>query len=121
MKDYTTTFTVTNDAGNYGGKLDMSIAISQDSSLAQILEVFERMALALGFSPGSFKVVYEHRLEETNDALRVMQKFAEIDADDEALFSNEGFANPYEDYAIFANPYEDYATWRERVNAIGKK
>jgi hypothetical protein len=94
MKDYTTTFTVTSDAGNYGGKLDMSIAISQDSSLEQILEVFERMALALGFSSGSFKVVYEHRLEETNDV---------------------------QDYAIFANPYEDYATWRERVNAIGKK
>jgi hypothetical protein len=47
MKDYTTTFTVTSDAGNYAGKLDMSIAISQDSSLEQILEVFERMALAL--------------------------------------------------------------------------
>jgi hypothetical protein len=49
MKDYTTTFTVTSDAGNYGGKLDMSIAISQDSSLEQILEVFERMSAL--FSP----------------------------------------------------------------------
>jgi hypothetical protein len=88
MKDYTTTFTVTSDAGsvtctsdagNYGGKLDMSIAISQYSSLEQILEVFERMALALGFSPGSFKVVYEHRLEETNEMLGAMARLAKID------------------------------------------
>jgi hypothetical protein len=111
MKDYTTTFTVTSDAGIHGGKLDMSIAISQDSSLGDILEVFERMALALGFSPGSFKMVYENRLEETNDMLRVMQEFAKSDEDDDALFSNEGFAEPY----------EDYATWRARVGAIGKK
>jgi hypothetical protein len=97
MNDNKMTFTVSSDAGNDGGMLNMQIAINQDSTLDQVLEVFERMALALGYLPGSFKVVYEHRLEETNDVPRVMQKFAEID-DDESLFSNEGFAELCEAY-----------------------
>jgi len=99
MNDNKMTFTVSSDAGTYGGMLNMQIAIDQDSTLDQVLEVFERMALALTYTPGGLKRAYENRLEEMTEMLEAAQKFAKSDEDDDALFSNEGFAAPHRDAA----------------------
>jgi hypothetical protein len=57
-------FTVTCDNEEFGGLLDMSISVSRDSTATDILEVFERMALALTYSPVSLQAAYEDRLTE---------------------------------------------------------
>jgi len=62
-----TTFTVTNDNGEFGGKLDMSISIDRDSTLNEVLQVFERMALALTYQPGSLINAYRDRLSELTE------------------------------------------------------
>jgi len=65
-------FTVTCDNEDFGGVLDMSISVSRDSTVTDILEVFERMALALTYSPVSLESAYHDRLTELRglDALR---------------------------------------------------
>lgn len=99
MNKNMTTFSVTNYAGHYGGNMSMSIEINQDSTIDQVLEVFERMALALTFSPTSLKVAYENRLEEVNDTLRTLAAQVE----------------PEPGYDEDPLETEDYATWVDRM------
>lgn len=55
-------FSVVCDNEEFGGLLDMSISIRRDSTADDLLEVFERMAVALTYSPKSLKSAYENRL-----------------------------------------------------------
>lgn len=104
MKDNMMTFSVTSNAGQYGGNMRMSIEINQDSTIDQMLEVFERMALALTYSPGSLKRAYENRLEEINDTLRTLAAQVEPEPGyDEDVLEED---NPFQ---------EDYAEWVHNV------
>lgn len=69
-----TTFTVTNDNGEFGGKLDMSISIDRDSTLSEVFQVFERMALALTYQPGSLINAYRDRLAELTELAELRDK-----------------------------------------------
>lgn len=87
------------------GNLDMTISLPYDAKLENVLEVFERMALALTFSPGSLKVAYENRLEEVNDTLRALAEQVEPEPGyDEDLLETE-----------------DYAEWVNRISTKEEK
>jgi hypothetical protein len=80
MENENVTFTVSADNGQFGGQLDMSISISRDSTLDEVLQVFERMALALTYQPASLTKAYRERLAEMNevDALHKEQIRADL-------------------------------------------
>lgn len=81
MENENVTFTVSTDNGQFGGQLDMSISISRDSTLDEVLQVFERMALVvLTYQPASLMKAYRERLAEMNevDALHKEQIRADL-------------------------------------------
>lgn len=67
MENENMTFTVSNDQGEFGGQMEMAITISRDSTLTDVLQVFERMALALTYQPGSLINAYRSRLAELEE------------------------------------------------------
>lgn len=69
------TISVLAPQGGEFGTLDMSITISQDTNLEQLMTTFERIAMALTYSPVSWRKVvmdmaegykYEQNLENHN-------------------------------------------------------
>lgn len=76
MENENMTFTVSNDYGEFGGKFDMSITINRDSTLDEVLKVFERMALALTYQPASLISAYRERLEEHEGIARLTNHVA---------------------------------------------
>jgi hypothetical protein len=76
MENENVTFTVSADNGQFGGQLDMSISISRDSTLTDVLQVFERMALALTYQPGSLISAYRERLTELEEVARLSATIA---------------------------------------------
>lgn len=76
MENENMTFTVSSDNGEFGGQLDMSISISRDSSLHEVMQVFERMALALTYQPGSLISAYRARLTELEEIARLSASVA---------------------------------------------
>jgi hypothetical protein len=71
MENENMTFTVSSDNGEYGGQLDMSITINRDSTLDEVLRVFERMALALTYQPASLISAYRERVVEMEEVGRL--------------------------------------------------
>jgi hypothetical protein len=71
MENENMTFTASADNGQFGGQLDMTISISRDSTLDEVLQVFERMALALTYQPGSLISAYRARLIELEEISRI--------------------------------------------------
>jgi hypothetical protein len=71
MENENMTFAVSSDNGEFGGQLDMTISISRDSTLDEVLQVFERMALALTYQPGSLISAYRARLIELEEISRI--------------------------------------------------
>jgi hypothetical protein len=71
MENENMTFTVSSDNGEFGGQLDMSISINRDSTLDEVMQVFERMALALTYQPGSLIGAYRARLTELEEIARL--------------------------------------------------
>jgi hypothetical protein len=71
MENENMTFAVSADNGEFGGQLDMTISISRDSTLDEVLQVFERMALALTYQPGSLISAYRARLTELEEIARL--------------------------------------------------
>jgi hypothetical protein len=67
MENENMTFTASADNGQFGGQLDMSISISRDSTLTDVLQVFERMALALTYQPSSLINAYRDRVAELEE------------------------------------------------------
>lgn len=76
MESENMTFTVSNDHGEFGGQLEMAITISRDSTLSEVLQVFERMALALTYQPGSLINAYRDRLAELEEIDYLTRKVA---------------------------------------------
>ncbi len=67
MENENMTFTVSNDHGEFGGQMELAITISRDSTLTDVLQVFERMALALTYQPGSLINAYRDRVAELEE------------------------------------------------------
>lgn len=92
------TFTVAHDLGRYGGDLNMSISISADSTIQEVLEVFERMAVALTYTPDNIAKGYRDRLQELDE----LKQAAAIDDELDDEMTGEVLD-------------EDYTEWRRRV------
>jgi hypothetical protein len=63
MEDMIFTVTQSNKDNKYGA-LDMTITLPYDTPLPTVFEAFERMALALTYTPNSLITAYEQRLAE---------------------------------------------------------
>lgn len=66
MFDNTMTISVfsPSDEGSEFGTLDMSITVSQDATLTQLMTTFERIAMALTYSPTTWRNVIIEKAEE---------------------------------------------------------
>lgn len=71
------TFSVHCDQGSYGGVLDMSISISRDSNIYEIMDVFERMVLALTYTKDTFEKAIIEKADEIVSDRELMKRTKE--------------------------------------------
>lgn len=71
------TFSVHCDQGDYGGVLDMSISISRDSNIYEIMDVFERMVLALTYTKDTFEKAIIEKADEIVSDRELMKRTKE--------------------------------------------